>query len=834
MSAAAANVVHIGPNQGPQSAAFASNADITVYGGAAGGGKALALDTPIATPAGWTTMGELRDGDIVFAPDGTQTLVSWCSDVQHGRDCYDVTFSDGAVITADREHLWWTFTYAERSAAKKRTPEARAARRAARPSRSKGTRPNAAAILSARNSSRTYDLKPAPGGGMRTTEEIAASLIARKTHRNHSVPVTRPIQCEPATLPIPPYVLGLWLGDGTCRTGVISKPDLEIDAQIEECGFSVRRLPSNPISIRVLGLTAALKEQGLLGDKHIPPAYLRASFDQRLALAQGLLDTDGHASPVDGSVEWTTTTRALAKDMLELLHTLGCKATLGEGRATLEGRDCGPKWRITVLSDLPLFRLTRKLQAQKRDAFRGTHDQRYIVSVTPRASEPVRCIRVNHPSHCFLAGRDLIPTHNTHLALLRMGVHAHRHKGYYGAIFRREMPMITVGGGLWEESMKLYPAFSARPNIANHEWRFADRSMIQLRSLQHDKDVLNYQGAQFAEFCLEEGTHFKESMFWYLLSRLRTTCGLRARCMITCNPDPDSWLRTLIDWYIGDDGYPIADRGGVKRYFVRDGNDLVWGGSADEVRQLAPHITCDPHNQPKTLRFIPAVLSDNPKGDPTYESRLNALPLVERMQLRGGNWNIRAAAGTVFRRAWFELLDYPPQDIANVGRFWDLAATEPSSTNKDPDWTRGVKLGRTRSGMFVVLDVASARVRPHDVDALLDRTAQQDGRGCMIGFWQDPGSAGKSEAQRHLRRLAGYNVSITVAALNKVAYAKAASSQAEGGNLKIVRAPWNDAYLSEHEAFPDGGHDDIVDAESLGMLKLTTTADVKYINIPGL
>jgi predicted phage terminase large subunit-like protein len=415
--------------------------------------------------------------------------------------------------------------------------------------------------------------------------------------------------------------------------------------------------------------------------------------------------------------------------------------------------------------------------------------------------------------------------------LLRFAVHADRHPGYYGAIFRREMPMVLAGGGLWEESMQLYPIWGAKPNLTTHDWRFPrGRSLVQFRSLQHSKDVLAYQGAQFAEFCLEEATHFEESQFWYLISRLRSNCGMKPRACLTFNPDPDSWVRKLIDWWIGPDGFVIHERAGKKRYFVRDGDELVWGNSVDECRSLAPHVK----SEPKSLRFIPSMLSDNPKIDPTYEERLNSLPLVERERLKGGNWNIRAAAGTVFKRQWFEVIDHVPNDMIAIGRYWDLAATEPNVNSPDPDWTRGVKLSIHRSGLIVIHHVVSLRGRPAAVSDLVRTTAQQDGRACTQGFWQDPGAAGKADVERYRMMLAGHIVKVVRAAHDKVTYAKATSSQAEGGNVKLLRGPWNDAYLAEHEAFPDGKHDDIVDAESLGVLDLTSGVPTQALHITGL
>jgi predicted phage terminase large subunit-like protein len=244
------------------------------------------------------------------------------------------------------------------------------------------------------------------------------------------------------------------------------------------------------------------------------------------------------------------------------------------------------------------------------------------------------------------------------------------------------------------------------------------------------------------------------------------------------------------------------------------------GSSPEEVRAMAPHIT----SKPKSLRFIPAMLADNPKGDPTYEERLQSLPLVERERLLGGNWNIRAAAGNVFKKSWFEIVDRLPDDVERTCRGWDLAATEPSTTNRDPDWTRGVKMSKHKSGMFFVQDVIGLRQRTHYVDEAITNAALSDGRTCTQAFWQDPGAAGKAEAERYVRLLVGHDVRIERASSNKVDYAKPVSAQAESksgyGNIKLLRAPWNESFLNELEAFPDGGHDDQCDALSRAFLEL--------------
>lgn len=829
---AAVNEVAFGPNDGPQSAAFASTADVTVYGGGAGGGKRLRLDEPIPTPSGWTAMGSLRVGDAVLGADGQPVEVVWCSEVEENPDAWELEFDDGTTIQCDADHQWVTLTDDERDAHARLTEGYRATRRASRPRRVGGKKSaKFTAAISARNA-RLAKPKVAPPparGNVRTTSEIVATLRVGKAGRsNHCVLNPEPLDLPRAALPIDPYTLGAWLGDGTSSCGDITGLDPEVWETVELAGYTVLHSARNRLRHCVKGLVGQLRSLGVLRNKHIPAEYLRASAAQRIELLRGLCDTDGHACE-DGGVEFTTTSAALRDGFMELLATLGIKPSCCAGRAMLRGRDISAKWRIGFFTSISCFRIGRKTSRQKTAGFRGVHDRRYIVDARKVPPVPMRCIAVASESRTYLASRRMVVTHNTHVALQRFAYHADRYPGYAGIIFRREMPMVTVGGGLWEEAMGMFPIFGAKPNSGNYSWRFRRRSMVQFRGLQLAVDVIGYQGAQLAEFCFEEATHFLESQFWYLFSRLRTKCGMKARCLLTCNPDPDSWVRKLVDWWIGPEGFPLQERAGKKRYFFRDGNALVWGNTPDEVRELLPHVDWSAadaegnlENKPGSMRFIPALLKDNPKGDPGYAARLSQLPLVERERLKGGNWNIRNAAGNVFKREWYEIVDSVPGDILKKGRYWDLAATEPNPDNKDPDWTRGVKMSRHKSGLFLIHDVASLRGRAFAVDNLVQATAQQDGKDWTQGFWQDPGQAGKSEAERYRRELAGYPVKIHRASKDKITNAKAASSQAEGRNVKLLRGPWNDAFLAEHEAFPDFGHDDIVDGESLGMIDLTT------------
>jgi hypothetical protein len=448
--------------------------------GSTGAGKALALDTPVPTPSGWTTMGELRDGDMVFGADGQPCKVLKAHDVLLGEPCYEVELDDGTVIVASADHLWLT---ADRAA---RVSMARAARRDGESSRARerltllndliaDTDPDelvTAAELAAEidgvstefvsnvarwrgvvpvgskpvtmrqfyqstgktvvktRPARAYrrgDLLAAlrsrahqqalgqrdkrTGSRIVTTQEIRNSLQVGG-YVNHSIGVCGALDQPEQELPVDPYVLGCWLGDGHSAGGQFFCGDSEIIANIESAGFEVRAQAGSRYARGIIGLRTGLRHLGVLGNKHVPEAYLRAAPKQRLALLQGLMDTDG-SSGWNGQVQFTNTNRRLTEAVVELAVGLGHKAVLREGRATLNGRDCGPKYVVTWTPPDPVFRLSRKLARQRLTGHRGVQSVRYVVDVRPVPSRPVRCITVDASDHLYLASRACIPTHNS-------------------------------------------------------------------------------------------------------------------------------------------------------------------------------------------------------------------------------------------------------------------------------------------------------------------------------------------------------------------------------------------------------------------------------------
>lgn len=434
--------------------------DRLMLSAAEGSGKALALDTCIATPSGWTTMGEIEVGDEVFGADGKPTRVVATTDVLHGRDCFRVEFSDGSAIIADAAHQWVTDDYRSRTAA---------ARKRDRPLRPHG-----------RDQSRMA-MKPA----IRTTAEISETLHARDGFcLNHSIDAPLPLSLPDVDLPIDPYVLGAWLGDGTTRSAgmTLHDDDAEIFDHFREAGYTVERkaqpyrwwvsrkearadaisrageliaagmstraaeravgLPrsaaasfaaAHPVrgwriekpapAPRIQSFMEDLRAAGVLGVKHVPAAYKRASFAQRLAIVQGLMDTDGTVSGRGhergrgagaSRCEFSVMDERLARDVHELILSLGIVAAMRESDATIDGRVVGRRWRIGFQTELPVFRLTRKLERiGKLHTRRSRH--RFITAVAPIESVPVRCIQVENAERMYLAGRTMIPTHNSTL-----------------------------------------------------------------------------------------------------------------------------------------------------------------------------------------------------------------------------------------------------------------------------------------------------------------------------------------------------------------------------------------------------------------------------------
>lgn len=391
-------------------------------------------------------------------------------------------------------------------------------------------------------------------------------------------------------------------------------------------------------------------------------------------------------------------------------------------------------------------------------------------------------------------------------------------------IFRRNSVQVRNEGGLWDESTAIFSHFGAHPREAYLEWQFPIGMRVKFAHLEHEKNVFDWQGAQIAMLGFDEITHFTETQFVYMLSRNRSTSGVPGYVRCTCNPDVDSWVRKWLDWYIGADGFPIPERSGVIRYFIRQDDITHWANTKEELLERF-----GPKALPKSFTFIPSKVQDNKillSKDPSYLSNLNALSRVDRMRLLEGNWNVRAVAGSYFQRPWFEVIDTLPGGWIDVVRYWDRAATKPNEVNPDPDWTAGLKMYRYGNGTYVVADVQRVRDTPGKVENFIKAIASQDGSSVTIFGEQDPGSAGVADAGNFTKMLAGYDVRVSKPTTDKETRAKPVSAQCEAGNVKILRGIWNDEFFRELESFPEGSHDDQVDVLSGAFNELNSSVSM--------
>lgn len=392
------------------------------------------------------------------------------------------------------------------------------------------------------------------------------------------------------------------------------------------------------------------------------------------------------------------------------------------------------------------------------------------------------------------------------------------------------MTQIMEEGGLWDAAMKLYSLYPKARGIKSPKpyWKFPSGAKISFRQIDRDDAVYDWQGTEICCIEFDELTHFSEFTFFYMLSRNRSTCGVRPYVRASCNPDADSWVAKLIQWWWDPEtGYPIPERSGVLRYFVRVNEECIWGdtpiAAVDAGNELLGDVPPDQKltlADVKSVTFIPSTLADNQvlmKADPGYLANLKAMTLVERERLLYGNWKIKAARGLYFPRiAIPEILPEVPNDVVQWVRGWDLAATD-TDEGGDPAYTASVLLGRRRDGSYVIGDATNHRYKAEKVRALVKQCAVADKakyKKMWIRMSIDPGQAGKEQAQSYIKMLAGFSVRAVRETGNKESRAEPFAAQWQAGNVALVEGPWNETLLGQYESFPESKFKDLVDAGS--------------------
>ena len=425
-----------------------------------------------------------------------------------------------------------------------------------------------------------------------------------------------------------------------------------------------------------------------------------------------------------------------------------------------------------------------------------------------------------------------------------------------GTAFRRTQVALEKGGSLWDRAKEMLPAFGGIVLEKATSIRF-EASSIQIED-QHRIDFAHlhalgserlYDGSEQDLVIFDELQDFEESQFWYLVSRMRSTTGLRPRMRASCNAEPDSWLARLLDsgGWIGEDGYIRPERSGVVRWFVRseETDELEWFDSEHEARASFPELGPE---EVMSFTFVLARTSDNrrlSKHDPGYRGRMRNLLRRDRLRLfgesgedRGGNWLNQDVAGDFFALDAIKFVDGPPSRIVRTVRGWDFGSSEPTAKEPNPDWTEGARVSWCEGGEIYIEDVASAQLGPISTTRFVERVAERDGALVEQAIFQDAGAAGKRDAETTAALLEDLRLSARIvssarrsnetdaeptrrsskkrerSSLAKQALAKPWALLAEQGRVYARRAEWNAKLRRQTHPFPNGKKDDLIDAIS--------------------
>lgn len=544
-------------------------------------GNALALDTPVATAAGFVAMGDIEAGVEVIGPDGYPTKVTWVGPVHEGRPCYEVTFADGSVIVADAEHQWVVSNV----------------------------------------------VHPEQNTPIKTTEELVRP--ESDTQARWYIDVAQPIDLPDADLPVPPYTLGAWLGDGTAKGAEITTMDREVLDGVIRDGFALGYTWNNggqASAHNVLGLKRMLRLTGLISNKHIPAEYMRASFRQRLDLLRGLMDTDGYVSE-RGQCAYDGVNERLVKGVAELCATLGIKANAvlnkPDGGLKPGGGRGQPVWRATFTTALPVCTVARK--ADRIVGPKSPEVYRHLVrSVRRCESVPVRCIAVDADHHQYLVTDKLIATHNS--GLLTLAPPNHR--------------------PLYEPSKKRL----TWPNGA-------------IGTIFSAEEPDRLRGPEHYLAWLDEPAHWPlvQDCWDNLLFGLRL--GARPRIIATTTPKTRKWLKELIaddttrkvsvSTYANIDNLsPIFAGRIISRYEgTRLGRQELHGELLTDVEgAMWTWELIEDNRQPRPLRFDRIVVGIDPAG--THKKRSDETGIVVSGALGDHGYVIDDASGKFSPSEW--------------------------------------------------------------------------------------------------------------------------------------------------------------------------------------
>lgn len=810
-----------------------SNADITVFGGAAGSGKAQPLDAKVLTPSGWKLMGDIKVGSKVTTPDGGVANVTAVYPFD-GKPVYEIKTKTGRKTRACDEHLW----------------------------KVKYTRHKRKSVVD-----------------VIQTKEIIKLLESGQKVMIPTYSEGFEISDSYSELPFDPYMMGFLLGDGgmtksRITLSTIDKPIVDIfKRSLEKYGCELTQM--NAVDYVIVNkdgsdfkrdrlgrfqttnqVTEIFKNLGLVGrkshDKFIPKEFLQASAQDRIDLLKGLLDSDGYSGK--GVIEYSTISKDLCDGVVELVRSLGGKARVTERVPTYEykGEKCygSNSFRVYIhfKDQSKYFNLERKKKVTDKEVF----DE--IESVTYVGVMPAQCISIDSEEHLYITD-DYIVTHNTWQGLCRF-LRFINEPQYIGYVIRKTQASLKHGA--FKTAIRLFTAWESKIKINRVDMTitFPSGAVIIFKGLDGSASIEYFQGQEISGALVDEATHIKYEEISWLMTRLRTNADVHPTVWFTCNPDPDHFIAEWVDPYLyPKNTYKTIDgvqtnvggradpelNGKLKWYYVID-NYWHWNDDREALIEEFKHIVTDKNQKPMSFRFIGATFADNPvlcEEQPAYINSLLNKDRVERERLAFGNWYIREEGAGYWKKEWVKLIkqfpteDDPTDSIDTRVRCWDIAYTEPHEGNPDPDYTASVLMARTKHGYYIVEHVHRIRIRVGALYAHIAEVALQDydTYGIFTQYIPEDPAAGKATylfARDYLRardvqvnkvkggqqrsKLERFK-NFAAASQNKSVYVWDTS------DIKDPIGNWNDYYFTELEVF-DGSrnvrHDDMVDATSDG------------------
>lgn len=394
-------------------------------------------------------------------------------------------------------------------------------------------------------------------------------------------------------------------------------------------------------------------------------------------------------------------------------------------------------------------------------------------------------------------------------------------------IVRESYPLLKLPGGLVDESQTLYRPF--KPEWRAQPLTYAFKNGAEIKFAAIPQNVQEWQGLQASHILVDEASTQTEESILFLLSRLRSgQCKIHKNITMTANPDRNSFLYNWIEYCLDPEtGIPKEGTENIIRYFVSVSGVLKWGDSVEELREKYYDQLGEHGFMPKSFRFIPMTIVDNPtlmKNDPSYYANLLAQPRVNQQRYLYGSWTARPSSSSYFSRDWVDFVDQPPTEVTGRVRAYDLAASEVSEQNKNPDYTAGVLVSRDRMGIFYIEHATRYRKKPDSVLREIVKTAKQDGLDVPVILPRDPGAGGIAANRFYVSTLSDHGLYVrtipTTGHGGKLHKFLPVSALAEAGVVKIVRDTpedrWNEDFLVELEFFTGGRNEknDQADATS--------------------